>query len=341
MQASPFVVHTRGRPSTGVVVRRVRNVDGPHYRCVLTEIDPVLAARGCVARRGELLGVVSRGRLDHEIRSGRLVVPFTGTLCRPWDADLPEVRHRAALRSIGPPVALSHLSALRQWGMCRGWDAGADDDTVHVTVPQRRSLRGQDGLSVHRATVLPRVARLGGLRVVSRADAVAGSWHLMRGPDRRAPAIDAVRQRLVSAVELTDAVGRHPRIRGRLELTQLISLLAAGCESELEIWGLLHVFDVPGLRHGRRQRRLRVGSEEYRLDIGFDDERVAVELDGETWHSTREQRERDRRRDAALATIGWLTLRFSRRRLHTDVAGCRSDTLATLAARRGRASGAA
>ena len=58
-----------------------------------------------------------------------------------------------------------------------------------------------------------------------------------------------------------------------------------------------------------------------------------MELDGERWHSTREQRERDRRRDAALAAAGWVTLRFSHRRLHDDPEGCRRDTLATLALR--------
>jgi very-short-patch-repair endonuclease len=41
-------------------------------------------------------------------------------------------------------------------------------------------------------------------------------------------------------------------------------------------------------------------------------------------------------RDAALASIGWLTLRFSHDRLHDDRAGCVRDALAVLAARRRR-----
>lgn len=75
-------------------------------------------------------------------------------------------------------------------------------------------------------------------------------------------------------------------MKGRAALTRLIDQLTAGCESELELWGYLEVFDAPGLR-----------------------------------------------RDAALASIGWLTLRYSHERLHRDVAGCRRDTLAALAAR--------
>ena len=90
---------------------------------------------------------------------------------------------------------------------------------------------------------------------------------------------------------------------------------------------------MPGLDHGVRQRRVTVNGRTYRLDLAYERERVAVEMDGHQWHSSREQRERDMRRDAALAAAGWLTLRFSHRRLHEDVAGCRRDLLAALAAR--------
>ena len=46
------------------------------------------------------------------------------------------------------------------------------------------------------------------------------------------------------------------------------------------------------------------------------------------------QRERDIRRDAALATLGYLTVRFSHLRLHADPEGCIEELLAILAARR-------
>jgi very-short-patch-repair endonuclease len=121
---------------------------------------------------------------------------------------------------------------------------------------------------------------------------------------------------------------------GRTELIALIDLLAAGCESELEIWGYLHVFDIPALRHGVRQKWIAVGARRYRLDLAYETEQVAVELDGERYHSSRDKREQDRRRDSALAAVGWLTLRFSHERLHWDVEGCRRETLETLAARR-------
>lgn len=79
---------------------------------------------------------------------------------------------------------------------------------------------------------------------------------------------------------------------------------------------------------------VRAGGRRDRLVLAFDAERVAVEFNGWAYHGGREQRERGLRRDAALAAIGWLTIRLTHRRLTTDVTGCRREVLATLAHRR-------
>lgn len=178
-----------------------------------------------------------------------------------------------------------------------------------------------------------------GLPTVEPAIAVVRSWPLTPGVDQRAPAIEAVRNRLVTADELAAVATAASGLPGRSALLRLTARLAAGCESALEIWGHLSVFNVAGLDHGVRQRIVHVAGVTYRLDLAYEDELLAVELDGERYHSSRAQRERDRRRDVALATAGWLTLRFSHERLHRDVRGCRRDTLAALAARRRRQAG--
>ena len=231
--------------------------------------------------------------------------------------------------SVGKPIALSHLSALRRRSLL---DEAPND--VHVLVAHTRSLRPHQGIVVHRTRRWPPFVRVQGLVTVAPADAIASSWPLLGLADRRQPAITAVRNRLITPDELVEAVDRSPRLAGRRDLVELARLLAAGCESELEIWGYLRVFDIPGLNHAVRQKVVRVGDSVYRLDLAYEQERVAVELDGYRYHSTREQRERDMRKDAALASIDWLTLRFSHQRLHADVRGCQRDTLTTLAARR-------
>ena len=306
----------------------------PHRRDVRDDIDDVLGRIGGAADRDLLRRAgVPRSALDNEVRRGQLIRLFPRTYGRPWLADDPDTRNLAALRSVGMPAVLSHLTALWRWQLLE-----TPPELIHVTVPAQRCPRPRAGVRLYRARRLPEWVRLRGLVTVHPATAIASSWPLLAGPQRRSPAITAVRSRLVVADDLRRAVARSPRRAGRRQLSCLVDLLDAGCESELEIWGFLGVFDVPGLDHAVRQRQFRIGAATYRADLAFEEERVAVELDGDRYHSTRAQRERDRVRDAAFATIDWLTLRFSHARLHRDVAGVRRDTLRTLQVRRQRRS---
>jgi very-short-patch-repair endonuclease len=295
-----------------------------------SEIDELLNACGGSASRARLLNVVTRNQLDDEIGRGHLVAPFPRAYCRPWDADHVPTLERAALASVGAPAALSHVTALHRWGL-----PAPVRDAIHVTVPvSRHPIGSSPGLIVHRTRVPTRIRQIDGLAVVEPAVAIVRSWPLCDGGDRRAPAITAARRRLVTPADLATAATRAVGMAGRARLLRLVELLASGCESELELWGHVGVFDHPGLRHAVRQKVVQVQGRYYRLDVAFDAERVAIELDGYRFHSTREQRERDMQRDAALASIDWLTLRYSHERLHADAAGCRRDTLPTLAARR-------
>ena len=54
---------------------------------------------------------------------------------------------------------------------------------------------------------------------------------------------------------------------------------------------------------------------------------MAVELDGAAFHGSADARERDTRRDVALAALGWVVLRFSYRRLTREPEGCRREIL--------------
>ncbi|MGW3785615.1 DUF559 domain-containing protein [Micromonospora chokoriensis] len=59
-----------------------------------------------------------------------------------------------------------------------------------------------------------------------------------------------------------------------------------------------------------------------------------MELDGATGHGDPGEREIDLRRDALLATVGILVVRFTHRRLTANPLQVRQETLAILAARR-------
>jgi very-short-patch-repair endonuclease len=295
-------------------------------------IDALLATQGGVAGRAELLDVVSRHRLDNEIKQGHLVRLQPRTYARPWDAELPEIRDLAAVRFAGRGAALSHTTALRRWRLL----APPPDALIHVTVARAGSAIGGQGLTVHRTRHPLRARELDGIATIAREEAIVASWPLLQGTDRRAPLLQAVRDRVVDLGRLNVCVDEAASLPGRAHLRRLLDCIQAGCRSELELWGYLGVFNVRGLCGAVRQRLVRVHGRTYYLDMAYEPERLAVELDGRAYHASAAQWERDIRRDMALASAGWQTVRFSHRRLTTDVAGRRRDLHRVLAARRAR-----
>jgi very-short-patch-repair endonuclease len=205
-------------------------------------------------------------------------------------------------------------------------------------VAHSRSGRGTPGVALHRTRELDdAVRRVDGLPVTCVERAVVDAWGRPGGltpSELRGAAIDAVRRRLCSPRDLLREVERRPCLRGRSALLQLVALLADGCRSELEIWGCLHVLRGPGMPAFTLQRPIEVAGERFVLDAACDEVRLAVEMDGAAWHGFRDQRERDIRRDALLATVGWQTLRFAFRRLTGAPDGCRRDIRAAYSARR-------
>ena len=152
-------------------------------------------------------------------------------------------------------------------------------------------------------------------------------------PAVRAAAITAVRRRMCRPRDLATELDRRPQLRARASLAELVRLLAEGCQSELEIWGCLNVLRAPGMPRFTLQHRVAVAGRTFFLDAACEEVKLAVEMDGAAWHGSREQRERDIRRDALLATVGWQTLRFSFARLTGSPDACRHDIRAVHAAR--------
>ena len=293
------------------------------------DLDHILKQAGGVGDYADLAASVGKSRLDNEIRRGRLRAVFPRAYAWAWDVDDRDVRDLAAVVSVGGDAALAGVSALRR----RALPAPADQ-RIHVIVSRTSRPRSrQPDLVVHRTKLPTPNTSVDGIPTQSCELAVAWAWVALTGADRRAPAITAVREGMTTPGALAVVARRALRMKGRQQLLQLCELLVAGCESELEVWGYAEVFDVPGLRHATRQHRVRVGNRVFRLDMAYEQARLAVELDGRGYHAADDQWERDIRRDLALATVGWQTVRLSHRRLTTDMAGCRRDVLRVLASR--------
>jgi very-short-patch-repair endonuclease len=229
---------------------------------------------------------------------------------------------------------LSHTSALTVWRLVP--PAGS----IHVSVPPSRRALRRSGLVVHRSVDIP-ADQLGPYPVTDLPRALADTWGLATrsGQARlvevaRAAVITSLRDRRVRPAQLAEEIARHPTLPGAGALRDLLRLVAEGCQSELEIWGVGHVLRRPGMPAFEQQVRVRLPSGTVYLDAAVPELKVDVELDGAAFHGSAADRERDTRRDVALAGLGWVVLRFSYRRLTTEPDNCRREILAVCDARR-------
>jgi hypothetical protein len=259
------------------------------------------------------------------LASGRLVRLHPGWVTVPELADDWTVRAHAATSYSGGP--LSHCSALAVHGLMH------EVTRLDVTVPSGCRIRTSRWLRVHRSRTPFGLTTARGLITTPVARALVDTWgdahraKAMRGYPHvaRGALLRAVQRRGVQTRELAAELSRHPNLPGRAALEEVLGLVEDGSHSELEIFGLRHILTVPGVPQCRRQYRVVLPDGPVLLDAAWPEVRLAVELDGAAFHGSEEARERDLRRDAALAVLGWQTLRFSYRRATSNPAGCRAQ----------------
>jgi very-short-patch-repair endonuclease len=300
-----------------------------------TELLADVAAAGGVVSRDRALTMAATHVVDDAVRAGCLVPVLNGVYGL---ADVPRDRlfwRRAALAHV-PGSALSHVDALDVWGLPvpahvlamppvhiskgRGWTA----TDPRVKTHRRAGFAAMPLFEVGRHRLV----------AVSPEQAAVESWALLPTLDRASPVIVGLRDRNLGPQRLLGVLQKNPRAAGARELRRIVGLVADGCHSELELWGHRHVFSDRRLPRSQRQHPVRVGRQRFFLDRYFEEEMLGVELDGAAYHGRPGQRERDLRRDAALATLGIQTLRFSHPRLHGDRDGVVEEILAVLAVRR-------
>jgi very-short-patch-repair endonuclease len=287
---------------------------------VVLDVAKVLGPEGW-ATWDELTARVDRKTVLRWTAAGALVRLEQGVYASAAAATEWRTRVEAAVRSRG--AVASHRTALALWGLA------PPGGPVHLSVERGRSNRGSGGVVLHRtAELADAVRRVDGVAVTCAERAIVEAWGRPAGLSRaavRAAAITAVRRRLCGPRELMYELARRPQLPARAGLWALIQLLADGCQSELEIWGCLNVLRAPGMPPFTQQHAVVVAGRRVLLDAAYEEVLLAVEMDGAAWHGSREQREKDIRRDALVATVGWQTLRFSYARMTGAPAGCQAD----------------
>ena len=293
-----------------------------------------------VARRADVTLATSSSSVSRWLRDGDLHLAFPGVVLLAERADEWAVRAQAA--SIWARGPLSHLSALAAAGLTE-----VPSGPIHVTVPADRNPRGCPDVVVHRTerpigptegTAPPRLPA---------ARSLVDAWAWAHTPRRNSRAaqqrsvvrhlvIEAVRRRDVPVSRLRDQSARQPLHAGRAGLVELLDLVEGGCQSELEVFGVTHVLRIPGIPAPVQQHRVFLPNGRHvDLDAAYLRAKVGVELDGARWHSSREARERDMRKDTALAALGWLSLRYSYRRLTGEPTACQQEIEAVVRRRMG------
>ncbi len=247
---------------------------------------------------------VSERSLRTWLKQGRLVHMHPGVVALAERRDDWQVRaHAAALHTGGQ---LSHTTALALWGVIK-----ERSPCLHVSVSAGRGIRGGSGLVVHRTTSAERPYDIAGLPVTGLDQALVDSWALLNRRAAqpgsiqlaRAAVINAARSGRTTASRLTGLAVPRTNLPARSELFDLLELIAGGCQSELEIWGVSQLLRVPGVPKPIQQYRVELPSGPVYQDAALPGVKLGIELDGAAHHGRGAARERDIARDAALAAL--------------------------------------
>ena len=267
------------------------------------------------------------------LSSGRLVRLHPGwvTLAE-WAGDW-TVRAHAATGYTGG--VLSHTSALMAHGLLDRPAARLD-----VTVPPRDRLRSTRRLRIHRSSRPSGITIAGDLAATSLARALVDTWGDAHRGRRSAYHVDlarsavyrAARERRVSPASVEAELLVNPRLPGMGAFRELLGEVASGSHSHLESIGMRALM-ATGLPRPSRQYEIHLPSGSLHVDLAWPEVKLAVEFDGAAYHAGRKDWQRDLRRDAALAALGWLVLRFSYADISERPTTCAAQVAATYRAR--------
>jgi very-short-patch-repair endonuclease len=261
--------------------------------------------KGLVARWQLLACGWSEGAIDGWVRSGLLHrvhpgVYLVGHMVMPDGA-----RELAGVLAGGKDAVLSHRSAAEVWGLVdpQAWR------TPQVTVPGHRRS-GPAGVRFHRTRKLydDEVDRRNGIPVTSAARTIFDFASQAARAEIERAYEEGLVERYFTRDDMIRMAMRHRGRRGIRAIRRLIDRDAPPSKTIREAHRmLLELIRSSSLPHPKTE--VPVGR--YRVDILWPDARLIVEMDGAKWHNTPRRIEFDKRRDAELAALGYLTIRVT------------------------------
>ena len=302
------------------------------FRATFEATARLLAMRqhGVVSRRQLLEAGVSPDVIDHRLQCGLVQRLHRGVYFVGAVDPSPEARHLAACMACGAHAVLSHRSAAVTWRIrTRAWRG-----PIEITLV--RGVRRRKGLRTYRlgTLVADEITRHRGIPITSPARTVLDLAAVSPTHRVEQAAAEAIALRLVSLADLEAMALRHAGERGA---GRLRAALGTGS-------GPPRTRSVAEDRFLRLTRRGDVPAPEvnavvmgYEVDFYWREEGVVVEIDGLTYHRSPRAGERDRRRDAILATRGVTVSRVTWRQLKEEPEAVLVRLAFLLAIGRGRA----
>ncbi len=253
------------------------------------------AQRGLVSRSQLTAAGVSAQQINVRLRREQIRRVHRGVYTVNRGAEPELFRETAALLACGDHAALSHLTAIRVWGLL----ALTGLDEVHVSMVGRWG-RTRPGIRVHHSETLTgrQVGEVSGLPVTKPERALLDSAPLLSKTELRRAFDEAIARRLTSYTKVADLVSHHNGHPGQGKLAALVEQrrFPTVTESEAEERFLALMRDA-----GLPAPRTQVAIHGFRVDAYWPQARFAVEIDGFQWHDrTRTSFERDRRKQQVL-----------------------------------------
>lgn len=300
---------------------------GPMRNAQATALVTHLQASAKSARAEELIDVWGWPALRAAVRSGDLI------------RLLPDVyvatEHSAALSTRAHAVTtwlpqgyVAGSAAAAMWELCT-WTGG----TMIVRAPYGTKRVPVAWLRMRRELEAGQTINRCGTTLATPSNAVATAF------DERD--IGAAREALFRAVQtsaanLDDIASRAagmPRLRHRRALLAALESAADGAESHAEATALRKIFVGREFEGLMPQHWLIARGQRVRLDLYHPASRTAIEIDGMAFHGAVDRRVADMRRDARLASVGVMTLRFPARDVLTNGRWCRAVAAEAIASR--------
>ncbi|SEJ09628.1 DUF559 domain-containing protein [Demequina mangrovi] len=294
----------------------------------LDEFLGALSRSGGVVRRDVAIALIGRRGLDRLLRDGRVARLLAGIYVHRGHLDDHEARCRAVVVWARGAAVIAGESALHLL------DARFPAPrVVAASAPTTHRPFAMPWAEVTLTRMPDRRRMVRRIPVMAPADAVVDAWCRAQTGARAGVLYEALWRGICTTDAIDRAAAARHRVAQRQVLARILRDFRAGATSPTEVMAKRDVFRGAAFADLEWQVDLDVRGRRRHADALHRAARVVIELDGDAYHSTREQREADRERDADLAHAGWQTVRLGFRDLRDRPRWCRETITGIIAHR--------